>query len=263
MPKLKIENIELYYQVEGKGNPLLMIAGLGSDSQSWVPILPELCKYFTVITPDNRGVGRTKYFDQEISIQQIADDCIALIKHLGFKSTHLLGHSMGGFVAQNIAIRYPEFVSKLILASTSSANSERNNELFKDWVSYLESGMDIKIWYKNVFYWLFTKEFFKNENLLNEAIRYAIEYPHPQSKNDLKNQVKAISKFNCQKIISDIKSKTMIINGKEDILFTPEESKKFLNPIKEAKFSIIKNAAHSIFIENPRAFTDCVLEFLR
>jgi len=262
MPKLKIENIELYYQIEGKGNPLLLIAGLGSDSQSWLSIMPELSKHFTVITPDNRGVGRTKYYSNEISIQQIADDCIALVKHLGFNSVNLLGHSMGGFVAQDIAIRYPEFVSNLILASTSSINSERNNALFNDWVSFLESGMDIKIWFRNVFYWLFTKDLFENKDLLNEAISYAVEYPYSQNKNDFRNQVDAISQFNYEKRISEIEAKTMIINGKEDILFSPDESKKNLTPIKNTSFSIIENAAHSIFIENPKAFTNCVLNFL-
>lgn len=262
MPSLKIENIELYYQIVGKGNPLLLIAGLGSDSQSWIPILPELSKHFNVITPDNRGVGRTKSNNTDISIQQIADDCIALVKYLEFTSINLLGHSMGGFVALDIAIRYPEFVSKLILASTSSVNSERNNALFNDWVSFLESGMNLKLWFRNIFYWLFTNDFFKNKKLLNEAIQYAIEYPYIQNKNDFKNQVNAISKFNCQNKISEINSKTMVINGKEDILFSPEESKKFLQMIKEAKFSIIENAAHSIFIENPKGFTDCILKFL-
>jgi len=262
MPNLKIENIELYYQVEGKGNPLLLIAGLGSDSQSWAPILPELSKYFTIITSDNRGVGRTKTNNAEISIRKIADDCIALVKHLGYSSVNLLGHSMGGFVALDIAIRYPEFISNLILASTSSVNSERNNALFNDWVSCFESGMDLKLWFRNIFYWLFTKEFFKNETLLDVAIRFAIEYPYPQNKIDFKNQVKAISEFNCQNRISEINSKTMIISGKEDILFSPEESKKSLQMINGAKFSIIENAAHSIFIENPKAFTDCILNFL-
>ena len=263
MPNLKIENIELYYQVEGKGNPLLLIAGLGSDSQSWATILPELSKHFSVITPDNRGVGRTKTNNAEISIRKIADDCIALIKHLGFKSINLLGHSMGGFVALDIAIRYPEFVSNLILASTSSFNSERNIALFNDWVSFLESGMDLKLWFRNIFYWLFTKEFFKNETLLDVAIQFAIEYPYPQNKDDFKNQVKAISEFNCQERISEINLKTLIINGEDDILFSPNESKKSLQMINGAEFSVIENAAHSIFIENPKGFNDCVLSFLK
>ncbi len=262
MASYKLNNTELYYQIEGKGNPFLLIAGLGSDSQSWSPIIPKLSRHFTVITPDNRGVGRTKSGNSEFSIQQIADDTIGLVKHLGFTSVNLLGHSMGGFVAQDIAIRYPEFVSNLILAGTSSINSERNNVLFNDWASYLESGMELKKWFRSLFFWLFTRDFFKNKKLLNIAIRYAIEYPYPQSKNDFRNQVNAISNFNCQNRISEINTKTLVINGKEDILFPPEESHKFLGMIEGAKFSVIEKSAHSIFIENPKGFTDCVLNFL-
>ena len=139
MPSMIVNGVDLYYECHGKGAPLMLIAGRASDSQSWQPIVEELSQHYLVILPDNRGVGRTKPQDIETSIQQIADDCMALIGHLGLSSVTLLGHSMGGFVALDCAIRYPERVSQLILAGTSAFNSERNKALFQDWVSYLQS----------------------------------------------------------------------------------------------------------------------------
>jgi len=113
MPKLTINDIELYYEVQGDGIPLLLIAGLASDSQSWQPIIGELTSRCQVITVDNRGVGRTSPLDVETSVHTMATDCIALVKHLGLKSLNILGHSMGGFVAQECAIHYPEYVDIL------------------------------------------------------------------------------------------------------------------------------------------------------
>jgi len=115
MPSTAIDQVELFYETHGSGMPLMLVAGLASDSQSWQPIVGDLSRHFLVITPDNRGVGRTKPQKIGITIRQIADDYIALMTHLGLSSVNLLGHSMGGFVALDLAIRYPDCVNKLIL----------------------------------------------------------------------------------------------------------------------------------------------------
>ena len=141
MPSAIVNGVDLYYECHGKGKPLMLIAGLASDSQSWQPIVQDLSRCYLVILVDNRSAGRTKPQDVEISIQSIADDCIALIEYLGLSSVTLLGHSMGGFVALDCAIRHPGHISRLILAGTSAFNSERNNALFHDWADCLISGI--------------------------------------------------------------------------------------------------------------------------
>ena len=120
MPNTKINGIDLYYEMNGKGIPLMLIAGLGSDSQSWQPIIEELSRHCLVIAPDNRGTGRTRPQNARISIQQIADDCMKLAKHLGLSAVNLLAHSMGGFIALDLAIRHPDSIDKLILAGSSA-----------------------------------------------------------------------------------------------------------------------------------------------
>lgn len=262
MPNTIVNGVDLYYEIHGKGIPLILVAGLASDSQSWQPIMKELSRHYRVITLDSRGVGRTKPQDIETSIQHIADDCIALIRHIGLPSVNLLGHSMGGFVALDCAIRYPEYISKLILMGTSAFNSERNNALFLDWLSYMESGMNSELWFRNIFYWIFSKRFFEDKEALNNAVRFAIEYPYPQTKIAFKNQVNAIKEFNCLEDLPGITSKTMILCGKEDLLFPPEESAKVLHAIPGAIFSFVEHAAHSIHMEKPRAFVNFVHNFL-
>jgi pimeloyl-ACP methyl ester carboxylesterase len=262
MPNKVFNGIDLYYEIHGKGLPLMLVAGLASDSQSWQPIIKDLSRHYLVITPDNRGVGRTKPQDIEISIHQIADDCIALIRYLGLSSVNILGHSMGGFVAMDIAIRYPQFVNKLILAGTSASNSRRNNSLLSDWSSCLESRMDAGLWFRNIFYWIFSARFFENEAAVSDAVRFAIEYPYPQSIIAFKNQVKAIASYDCTEDLYRITSKTLVISGKEDLLFPTEVGAGLAQAIPGAVFSVIDNAAHSIHMEQPQAFTDYVLDFL-
>ena len=262
MPKITLDFLHLYYEIHGTGEPLMLIAGLASDSQSWQSVIEELSRHFLVITPDNRGTGRTIPQDIDTSIQQMADDCIALAEHLGFSSFNLLGHSMGGFIAMDIALRYPDAIKNLILAGTSTSNSKRNNALFSDWVSILESGMDKTQWFRTLFYWLFTEHFFENSKTVNTALSYAVQYPYPQSTIAFKKQVKALKSFDCFGRCSGITARTLVIGGEKDILFPRDVSAALAQAIPGATLSIIEDAAHSIHMEQPQAFTKRVLDFL-
>lgn len=119
MGTARLNGVDVYYEVHGGGPSLVLIAGIASDSQSWLPVVAPLAEHFTVIVYDNRGVGRTTPQDADVSMALLADDCAALIEHLGYSKVHLLGHSMGGFVAQDVAARYPDRIGHLILVGTA------------------------------------------------------------------------------------------------------------------------------------------------
>ncbi len=263
MPRFSCNGADLYYETHGEGPPLMLVAGLASDSQSWLPIIEELSRHFFVITPDNRGSGRTTPQEIETGIREIADDCVALMEHLGLSSASLAGHSMGGMVALDLAIRFPDRVDNLILAATSYHNSSRNNALFSDWASTMESGTDMKLWFRNLFYWIFTWRFFENETALKEAVDYSVDYPYPQSSIAFGNQVKAIVDFDRAHEVGGIESDTLVISGREDILFPPDVCADLAKAIPGAECTVIDQAAHSIHVEQPQAFTDRILDFLR
>lgn len=263
MPTVHLNNIDLYYEDYGEGVPLVLIAGLASDSQSWQPILKELSLHYRVIVFDNRGVGRTMPQDREMRIQDISDDCISLIKYLRLSSVHLLGHSMGGFIAMDCAIRYPQYIAKVILAGTSASNCERNNALFLDWSSTMGGKMNSEQWFRNIFYWIFTKKFFEDKEVLNDALHFVIKYPYPQTKIAFKNQVNAIEVFNCINDLPYITSEILVISGKEDLLFPYLESKKALQTIPNVHFSFVEQAAHSIHTEQPEDFINIIQHFLK
>jgi pimeloyl-ACP methyl ester carboxylesterase len=262
MPYIETNGVDLYYETLGAGTPLMLIAGLASDSQSWSTISGELSKHFMLIIPDNRGVGRTSPQDTETSIQRIADDCVSLIRHLGLKSVSLLGHSMGGFVAMDIAIRYPEVVERLVLCGTAASSSKRNNSLLFNWAASLDAGLDPHLFFRDIFSWLFTPAFFEDEDFVNVAVKFAVEYPYSQSAKAFLNQVRAIADFDCAENLSWISAKTLVIHGKEDLLFLPEEGARLAQAIPNASMLVIEKAAHSIHVEQPRAFIDCILAFL-
>ncbi len=261
MPSEKLNGVELYYEVHGSGPPLVLIAGLASDSQSWQSVVGRLSTHHRVIVFDNRGCGRTTSVTGPISIPAIAEDCLALMHRLGLSTTAVLGHSMGGFVAQDLAARYPSAVDRLILVATSLSNGTRNNALFRDWVNYLESGMDRALWFRNFFYWIFSKHFFDTEKNVNAALRLALDYPYPQTVEGLRSQVEAIATYDSRPMCAMIKAKTLVMCGAQDLLYPIVECGQLYDAIRGATCRVIENAAHAMQTENPRQFTDCVQHF--
>jgi pimeloyl-ACP methyl ester carboxylesterase len=120
MPTVFVNGIHLYYEVHGQGEPLVIISGLSLDMSEYPLIIRDLANNFQVIAFDNRGAGRTDKPDTPYSIEMMADDTEGLLTALGISQAHALGMSMGGRIAIDLTLRYPERVKSLILVSTCS-----------------------------------------------------------------------------------------------------------------------------------------------
>ena len=123
MPTINVNDINIYYEVHGEGEPLILIGGLANDITDYTDhttIIPELSQHYTVIAFDNRGVGRTDKPDAPYSIEMMAEDTVGLLDTLGITKAHLLGISMGGRIALALTLRHPERVNALVLASTGA-----------------------------------------------------------------------------------------------------------------------------------------------
>lgn len=120
MPKAKIGEIQINYEEYGQGPPLIMVLGLGQDLTTWGLQIPELSNHFRLILLDNRDSGKSSRCSETYTTETMAMDILGLMDYLGIDKTHLLGTSMGGMIAQHVAIMAPERVSSLILSSTTS-----------------------------------------------------------------------------------------------------------------------------------------------
>jgi len=121
MPKVKVDDIQIYYEVRGEGFPLVMIQGLSDNLDCWDPrLVEELSRKYKLVMFDNRGAGRTDISYREYTMKLFADDTAGLMDALGISKAHVLGLSMGGMIAQELVLNYPEKVAKLVLCSTGS-----------------------------------------------------------------------------------------------------------------------------------------------
>src|SRR5690242_10345059 len=111
MPQFAHDRASIHYEIVGEGKPLLLIAGIASDSASWGPLLPLLSGRQLILI-DNRGCGQTKV-EGPVEVAEMADDCAALVDHLGFGAVDVVGHSLGGHIALDMAARHPAQVTRL------------------------------------------------------------------------------------------------------------------------------------------------------
>jgi len=117
MPKVKVDDIQIYYEVHGKGFPLIMIMGLGGNADWWDPrLIQALSKEFKLIMFDNRGAGRTDISERKYSVKMFAEDAAGIMDALGISEAHVLGISMGGMIAQELVLNHPKKVDSLFNA---------------------------------------------------------------------------------------------------------------------------------------------------
>src|SRR5947209_4904814 len=133
MPKARVNGIDLFYDVRGAGAPLLLLAGFSCDHTHWSPVAARLAAEYRVIRLDNRGVGRSSAPDGPYTTRQMADDAAGLLDHLGLAPVHLAGHSMGGQIAQELALARPGLVRSLMLLASYLRPTGRLRLLLESW----------------------------------------------------------------------------------------------------------------------------------
>lgn len=261
MALLKRQNLDLYYEVHGSGPPLLLIAGLASDSQSWLPLVPMLAGRYRVILLDNAGVGRSTQ-TSEVSIVSMAQDALALLEHLGLGQVHLLGHSMGGMIALELALGCPGRVRSLVLLASAASNSNRNRLLFADWADRFEQGGDQAAWFRSILTWILTEDFFTRPEMVEALLASLLAYPWPQSAAAFRRQCEALARYDASARLGQLKVATCVIAASQDILLPLHHSQHLAGAIPGAQLLVIQNAAHSVHLEQPEALSAALIDWL-
>lgn len=261
MPVLTRDGVDIWYEVKGSGRPVMLVAGLAADNAFWLPSLDAIAARHQVILIDNRGAGRTTPLAVRTSMRAMADDCMALAAHLAIPKLTLVGHSMGGMIVQDCAIRYPDAVDRLVLVSTAPNASPRDNALFATW-SALFSALDRALWFRNLFFWVLSPAFLGAGKSLDALVELASAYPYQQTPAALANQVAAIAGFDARNRLSSIRARTLVLHGTLDLVFAIAGAAALAKSIPRAAFEPVEGAAHSFPIESPPEFTQRLLAFL-
>jgi 3-oxoadipate enol-lactonase len=264
VPTVKVGDINMYYEVHGGGQPLLLIMGLGSDSSNWMLQTMEFSKGYQVIVFDNRGVGRTDAPDIPYSVKMMADDTVGLMDAIGVKEAHVLGMSLGGYIAQELGIEYPGRIRSLVLAATAAAPAAypASAHVVRAWLAALTEGISRRTLLNLQAPFLFTEKLFQMPDLLNMFIEGMAANPYPPLPHGFARQVDACFAHDTRGRLGRIAAPTMVLVGREDVLLPVRLSEELASGIPNARLVVLEGGGHGFNGEIADKFNKAVLDFL-
>ena len=270
----KTGSLDFYYEEHGTGEPVLLIMGLAADSTAWMFQVPAFAEKYRTIVFDNRGVGRSSKPAGPYSIHEMADDAAGLLDVLHVQRAHVVGVSMGGMIAQELALRHPERVHGLVLACTfpePDADIERNRHFSVQKLGGSISAdgevqIDLKAvnpmdFLQHLLPMVFNQEFIATElPKLLQVFSGALQYGF--SMEAILGQVAAVMSHKATDRLAHITAPTLVITGDADRLIPPANSDIIARAIPGAKLVKIPGGSHGFNFETPEVFNRAVLEFL-
>lgn len=269
MPYAKINEIEIYYEMHGSEDKpyLTLFEGWGTAIWMWFKQLPYFSEHYRVLIFDNRGVGRSTKPDESYTMEMFVEDANTLMKELGIQKTHVLGFSMGGFIAQQFVKTYPDKVQGLVLASTSfggirskavQPTAENLSKMFAIPTETISKEQSIAMRRSTAFSEYFLKS---NKHLFRLMDTWMEEFPQPEYARN--RQAEATYDFDSESFLNEIKSPTLVIAGEKDQIVPSQNATNLFETIPNAKLVLIKDAPHRIEVERFEEFNQLVINFLK
>jgi 3-oxoadipate enol-lactonase len=251
-----VNGIDLYYEERGSGPPLLLLPGLSSTGFT----IPALEPHFRSITLDNRGAGRSSVPPGPYTTRLLADDAAALLEYLGIERAHILGFSLGGAIAQELALAYPERVDHMVLYGTFA---RPNHAVFDPWLTHFvqayERQLDpiaFNLWLMG---WLFTPAFMSQPDLVASALG---PDPYPASAQGVAAQAAAAQAHDTLERLDQITAPTLVLVGADDIVCPVVYAQALAAGIPGAKLQVLAQGGHAALWEYADAANQALLQFL-
>jgi pimeloyl-ACP methyl ester carboxylesterase len=246
-------NVDLHWESEGSGDPVLLVMGLGMTATAWWRTVPVLAESLTVIAFDNRGVGRSGRPPGPYSVPQMADDAVAVLDAAGAERAHVYGLSLGGMVAQEVALRHPRRVMKLVLGAstpggTAAVPIDDTVRAFFD--RRAEMPAEEAVWASVPYNYSARTRAEHPERIaqdIAQRLRYPIE-PDPY-----RAQLGAALGHDAGERLGAIEAPALVVHGTEDRMVPPENGRVLARAIPDSRLELWDYAAHLYFTDEPEA----------
>ncbi|MGB3244216.1 MAG: alpha/beta hydrolase [Sulfitobacter sp.] len=262
MPDLNRDDVTIHFEVEGSGPPLLLLAGMLSDSATWAGFAPLLTDSYTVIRPDNRTTGRTVPWDAPTNMNLMAHDALAVMAKLGFERFHVAGHSMGGLLAMELAVLAPEQVATASVFASGRVRMPRTIAAFDALLAVRRGALGEELWLRALYPWVFGQAFFESADNVEIALEAALAYPYAQTADAMAHQIEAFRSLRPSAKPENIACPTLVAYAGADILVPPALAKSGFATIPNLQEVTIDTAGHSIVWDAPDLLSDHLRRFL-
>ncbi|MEM8579148.1 MAG: alpha/beta hydrolase [Pseudomonadota bacterium] len=259
MPDIALNGIDMHYEVDGTGPPLILLAGMLSDSASWGPLVAPLAQHHTVIRPDNRTTGRTTPWDAPVSVNQMAQDAAALMAALGHDTYHVVGHSMGGLMAMELSSLAP--LASLTILCSAPVRVPRTMAMFDTLSAIRDEPNGEELWLRALYPWAFRPEFFIDPGNVQTALHAALAYPYAQTAPAMRHQIEALRSYRPSLRPADITARTQVIFAEHDLMIPEGPGRAAFAAIRDVTMHTVPDAGHSIHWDAPEAVLNLILPF--
>ncbi len=268
MATLLIESrgkLDVYYEEEGTGEPLVMVGGLTATVEVWGKLRGLLAAHCRLIMPDNRGTGRTKAYadDGDRAPARMAEDLLGLVEGLGLDSFHLMGGSYGGMIALSFAVKHPGRLRSLIVACSHFGGSEKVTSAPGVRETRARGGTPdaTEVERRAALETLFHPETI-DESPEVVAFYDGFKRRFPIGKEEIERRSQGVAEFDVSEEIRNLRVPTLVISGEADVLVPTENSRLMASRIPGAELVIIENTGHHFYSERPEASAKRILAFL-
>ena len=252
-------DVELAYELAGTGPPVLLIQGLGYGGRGWGPALDLIAEDFTVAAFDNRGFGASDLPPGPYSTQELAEDARAVLDAAGFERAHVVGASLGGMAAQELALAHPQRIDRLVLAGTTPG--VRGYPMPAQTMSLMLEAPTMPAETA-------LRRFVENalgDGSSPELVERIVAYrtANPPDPAGWQSQAAAGAMHDALRRLGRIEAPTLIVHGTKDAVVDPGNADLLAEHIRDARVELLPGSGHLLFWEEPERFSALVKEFLR
>ena len=263
MPSVRCGELELFFTEIGPqdGRPVLFLPGLGGDGRSWRPIAGRLEPSWRRILVDPRDAGRSERSPGPYGVPEMAADVLRLCERLGLREADVVGYSLGGAIAQELAISRPQLVRRLVLVATYTSGDPRGTELFRG-LARLRRRLEPAEYLRVLFPLVYSHEEYRIPGLVEEAIVRAANDPLWQEQEAYERQVEAAISFHSEGRLRAVRCPVLLIFGDEDLMTPLRFARRLKEELPHARLVVLSGAGHGLLFTRATEIAALVGEFL-
>lgn len=261
MPHAHAGDLDIWYEVHGSGKPVVMLPGTGFDSTLWMLHLPWLADGRSVVTMDYRDSGRSSYVDEDYTPADLARDVALVMREAEIEAADVVGWSLGGAVALELALAEPDLVRRLVLVCSWARGNGWSRHKCATWERVALAGdRDLVLRYAALD--LFTDDWFEVPGAFEMLEAMSAATPHPQRPDGFARQWRADAAHDVVERLPKISCPVLVVGAERDVLVPARYARELADAIPGARFELVPGAAHGFLIEQPDAFRAVVEPFL-